>query len=629
MQLAAAVPALSLTPWLNRMAGAVDGDPVGPGETVGAGELAGVSLSWIGERHEVVATVQAGHEGGWGPGIEARANHGHGPADPDGRQHSPPILVPGASAYRIVPTGMARDLRTHTIPASRGPLTLSALSTVEPVPGLEIIERSNWTAVARRDTYDCVIGSSVLGAGCRSDVGLRHAIVHHTVSVNDYEPDEVAMLLRGIQTYHMHTRGWDDIAYSFVIDRWGGIWQAREGDITEPITGGHTTGLNAESVGVAVLGTFTAESPHPAVIDSLSRLLGWKLSIHGVDPLGTTSVRSAGGDYAAPGEMVTVRNIAGHREHQNTTCPGDLLSATVDGIRADAAELVPIFGHLRPTYSLDSVVIEGWAIDRFDPDHSVEVEVVVDGGSPVVLIADEHEEGLDADYAEAGAAHGFSHTITIDLATTSILVSATAADGRVATLMNLTLFATFSDVEPQRFFAPGVWFLREKGLTTGTLPGLFEPMDLVTRAQMATFLHRFMDLPAATGDAPFVDVVPGSFYEEAVNWLHGSGITTGTSPAEFSPEAFVTRAQMATFLWRLCGEIAPSGASPFADVVPGKYYADPVAWLHEIGVATGLTPRIFAPDHPVTRGEKAIFLQRLATTPAAWAVVEPPSSVET
>jgi hypothetical protein len=324
--------------------------------------------------------------------------------------------------------------------------------------------------------------------------------------------------------------------------------------------------------------------------------------------------------------MVEVLNISGHRDNQQTSCPGTLLYERIDEVRDGAAELVPVFGHLTPTYTLDDVTVDGWAIDRFTPADPIDVEVVVDGGTPIVIRADAEVEGLADRYPAAGARHGFRHTVPIDLDTTSIVVRVTAGDERSADLMDLTLFATFIDVEPHRFFAPGVRFLRENDLTTGTRPGLFEPMDRITRAQMATFLHRFMDRPPPDGEAPFTDLTPGSFYVDAVHWLHGAGITTGTTPTTYSPGDLVTRGQMAAFLWRLCGRPA-AGRSDFTDIPAGAYYAEAVAWMAKLGITKGVSATEFAPDREITRGEMATFLHRLATTPAAWTTVAPPSVV--
>ncbi|MEQ8840662.1 MAG: S-layer homology domain-containing protein [Acidimicrobiales bacterium] len=626
LQTAAAVPALGLLPGFVRTAGANAGTPVGAGAIVEADGLTGLSLSWTGDTH-TGAVVRALVDGTWGQDIEVESDHGHGPDDPSGRAHGPAVMVPGAEAYWVANRGVD-DLRVHEITAPERRLRAAALTIVTPIPGLEIIDRSSWTDIPRRDTIDCALTTSVFGLGCRADVGLRHGIVHHTVNPNGYSESAVPDLIHGIQRYHVDTRGWDDIGYNFVIDRFGRIWQGREGDLYEPIAAGHTTGLNGESVGVAVLGTFSTDTVPDAVVESLGLLLGWKLSLHGVDPLGHTLVRSAGSDLAEPGEFVDVDNISGHRDNGQTSCPGTVLYERLDEIRSAAAELVPVFGHLTPTYSLDDVRCEGWVIDRFSPAEAQDIEIIVDGGEPIVITADGEVDDLADDYPDAGAAHGFDHTVPIDLDTTSIVVRATAADGRTADLMDLTLFATFVDVEPTRFFAPGVYYLRQKGLTTGTRPGLFEPMDHVTRGQMATFLHRFMDLPPFTAPAPFVDLVEGAFYEAAVNWLYESGVTTGTSPTTFEPEAFVTRGQMATFLWRMCGQPAAQSSAVFSDVPSGAFYEKAVAWMAELGITTGISPTLFAPLDRIRRGEMATFLQRLGTTPEAWTLVEPPSAVD-
>ncbi|MFQ5557475.1 MAG: S-layer homology domain-containing protein, partial [Acidimicrobiales bacterium] len=284
-----------------------------------------------------------------------------------------------------------------------------------------------------------------------------------------------------------------------------------------------------------------------------------------------------------------------------------------------------VYGHLTPSYSLHEIGFVGWTVERFRPDDPIEVEVAVDGVTTTVL--------ADADVADsypavaAATAHGFSRVVPIDLDTRSITVTAKAADGRTASLMDLVLYAGFIDVEPDRFYADAVYWLRQNDLTTGTRPGLFEPRDFITRGQMAVFLWRFMDEPAASEATPFTDVADESYAAAAVRWLHGAGITTGVTPDTFAPDDFVTRGQMATFLWRLCGRIEPSAPSPFEDLVPGAFYETPVSWLDETGITTGVTPTRFAPDDAITRGEMAVFLMRLATTPEAWTRIEPPSVV--
>ncbi len=633
-----------LAVWLPRIPGAAGAEPnptqpgtaVPPTGTVvdaGArGGILGIGLNWDGPGPGgVVATVSPKVDGMWRTAIEVESDYGHGPPDPTGRIHGPAVLVPGATEFRITPRRGVDNLRHVEIPDTPGPLRPASadgggLTTVEPISGLAIIERSNWTDRGRRATVDCWLGSSVDGLGCRADVGIRHAVVHHTVNINTYGPEDVARMLRGIQSYHMDTRGWDDIGYNFVIDRFGRIWHARAGTIEGSVSGAHTAGLNTESVGVAVLGTFAHHDPNQQILDAISTLLGWKLGRYGVDPLGATLVRSAGGDYAEPGEMIVVNNISGHRENQRTSCPGSRLFSRVPDVRSAAAELVPVYGHLVPAYGPDAVGIAGWTIDRFTPTRPVTLEVVIDQVPSATIVADAPRPGLSDQYPDAGDLHGFDHSVPIDLDTRSIVATVTAGDGRTAMLLDLRLFATFIDVEPTRYFAEGVYWLRANELTLGTQPGLFEPVDEVTRIQMAAFLWRLFDRPQPAAPPPFIDVPADHELAPAVAWLFETGITNGTSADTYSPDAPVTRGQMAAFIWRMCGKATPTRPSPFKDVA-SSVFSTAAAWLFETGITNGTSADTYSPDAPVTRGQMATFLHRLAVSPQAWTTVEPPPVV--
>ncbi|MEM8707450.1 MAG: S-layer homology domain-containing protein [Actinomycetota bacterium] len=173
--------------------------------------------------------------------------------------------------------------------------------------------------------------------------------------------------------------------------------------------------------------------------------------------------------------------------------------------------------------------------------------------------------------------------------------------------------AGFRDVEAASTAASAIEWLVDQEITNGTGPDTFSPGGVVTRAQMATFLHRFAGGPDAV-EPDFVDVGPDTYYTGAVGWLASTGITTGTSTHTYSPGAVVTRAQMATFLFRFAGE--PSAPAPdFVDVPSGRFYTDAVGWLASTGITTGTTPDTFSPDDPVTRAQMALFLHRYADRP--------------
>lgn len=173
--------------------------------------------------------------------------------------------------------------------------------------------------------------------------------------------------------------------------------------------------------------------------------------------------------------------------------------------------------------------------------------------------------------------------------------------------------AGFTDVAPGLYYSDAVVWLKDQGVTTGTSPTTYSPEDVVTRAQMAAFLHRLAGSPSSTAAHGFSDVPGGAFYAGAVGWLSDQGITTGTSPTTYSPEDVVTRAQMAAFLHRLAGSPSSSGPHGFVDVPGGAFYAGAVGWLKEQGITTGSSPTTYSPSDPVTRAQMAAFMFRMAT----------------
>ena len=116
----------------------------------------------------------------------------------------------------------------------------------------------------------------------------------------------------------------------------------------------------------------------------------------------------------------------------------------------------------------------------------------------------------------------------------------------------------------------------------------------------------------------FVDVATGSYYEDAVDWAVGNGITQGTDDTHFSPDGICTRAQAVTFLWRAAGSPKPETRTmPFADVPVGSYYYDAVLWAVENGITKGTSDTTFSPNMTCTRAQIVAFLWRSEKSPAA------------
>lgn len=169
---------------------------------------------------------------------------------------------------------------------------------------------------------------------------LNHTIkqvhVHHTATGNRYSRRDVPAMLRGIYRYHTHNLGWSDLGYNFVVDRFGRIWQGRAGGVGRPVRGAHTLGFNETSTGVSVLGTFTKKAPRRKVLTAIVRLAAWRLDHYKRRPAGRVQVRSHGSDKFATGDRVRLPVIDGHRDTNDTECPGERLYDRLSKVRKRA-----------------------------------------------------------------------------------------------------------------------------------------------------------------------------------------------------------------------------------------------------------------------------------------------------
>jgi N-acetylmuramoyl-L-alanine amidase-like protein len=165
---------------------------------------------------------------------------------------------------------------------------------------------------------------------------VKMAFIHHTVSANDYGPEDSAAMVLGICRYHRNANGWNDIGYNFLVDRYGTVFEGRAGGIGEAVIGAQAQGYNSQSTGIASIGTFSSAGQTDAGLRAIAHLLGWKLTVHGVPPRGQVSLVSAGGatNRFPSGARATLERISGHRDANATACPGNGLYAQLEQIRA-------------------------------------------------------------------------------------------------------------------------------------------------------------------------------------------------------------------------------------------------------------------------------------------------------
>ena len=110
----------------------------------------------------------------------------------------------------------------------------------------------------------------------------------------------------------------------------------------------------------------------------------------------------------------------------------------------------------------------------------------------------------------------------------------------------------FGDVsDPNEYYYQAVLWAVEQGITRGSSATTFSPDAPVTRGMVVTFLHRAAgDQPPVNSVSPFIDVAADQYYAPSVQWAVEQGITNGIDDTHFSPDTICTRAQIVTFLYR-------------------------------------------------------------------------------
>ncbi len=171
----------------------------------------------------------------------------------------------------------------------------------------------------------------------------------------------------------------------------------------------------------------------------------------------------------------------------------------------------------------------------------------------------------------------------------------------------------FGDVPQTSWFADAVKYVSENKLMNGTSTTAFSPNENMSRAMLATVLYR-MSGETAEADSSFGDVSSSAYYAAAVNWASSKGIVNGTGTDAFSPNASITREQLAAMLYRYAGEPSVSAdLSAYTDAVSISPYAEKaVEWCVAKGILSGKSATRLAPQDTATRAECAAMLQRFA-----------------
>ena len=297
-----------------------------------------LGLRWArGADLEAQVRVRRRH-GSWSEWIPLHATGAHAP-DAEAAPGTEPAYTGTADYFQLRMRGSARALRVRFVraqPTARAARRLARRARAgRPAVGQAsqaapaIVEREAWGAGAVPPRTAASYGQ------------VQLALVHHTVTRNDYTPEESAGIVLGIARYHRDSNGWNDVGYNFLLDKYGQVFEGRAGGIDQPVIGAQAQGYNSVSTGIACLGDFSAIAASPVAMEALARLLAWKLGLHGAPVEGEVTVVSAGGptNRFREGAPVVFERISGHRDGNNTSCPGSALYGQLPALRSRAAAL--------------------------------------------------------------------------------------------------------------------------------------------------------------------------------------------------------------------------------------------------------------------------------------------------
>lgn len=218
-----------------------------------------------------------------------------------------PVAVAPTTTLPEPVTTISRPAAPIASPSTTATETTSAsiaeaetTTTVAVVPGvgaLTVIERSAWGAKP--------------AAGAYTDHVVGKLTVHHTAAAARDVAGAPARM-RGYQSFHQGDKGWEDLAYHFIIDGGGNVYEGR------PVTAAGDTATSYDPTGhflPCLDGNFDEAEPSQAQLSALVRLLAWAAAAFGVDPL----------------------EVGSHRDYAGTSCPGANVFSRLDGIRVGVA----------------------------------------------------------------------------------------------------------------------------------------------------------------------------------------------------------------------------------------------------------------------------------------------------
>jgi uncharacterized protein with LGFP repeats len=305
----------------------------GPSVAAETKPFAMVGITWPEGTHAASAKVRVQRDGQWTDWQPLRVEDEHGPdpATPEGaeRAGTEPLWVGDATGVQAsaVTTGGSTISDAKVVLIQPGVLATDAdepeatsaepAASQTPYPMPAVVSRRGWGADERLRSHN--------GKDCarpKYTTTVQAAFVHHTADRNNYTRAQVPAMVRGMYAYHVKSRGWCDLGYNFLVDRFGRAFEGRYGGMQLPVLGAHTGGFNANSFGVALIGNFQKAKPTRAMLEKAARVIAWKMDANYRSPTATIVLDGR-----------RLKTVSGHRDTKATACPGDQLYKKLGWLR--------------------------------------------------------------------------------------------------------------------------------------------------------------------------------------------------------------------------------------------------------------------------------------------------------
>ncbi|OKL48708.1 S-layer homology domain-containing protein [Boudabousia marimammalium] len=450
-----------------------------------------------------------------GPAIEAGhhlrdANHGEGTGHREAAdyvEHSDLVNAPIRSTYFSAIPLVVKSAKQNPRPRLRRP---------------EILSRQAWGADPKLLDWKVEYGHP------------KAIIVHHTATGGDHATKaQIPGLIRNIYYFHAKVRGWGDIGYNVIIDRFGRAWQGRNGNVQLNPVAAHAWGVNSVTFGISVLGSYESAEISPAAEQKLAEVVAWKADQMGLNPLGQVTFTEKAKGHKPP---FTAPVVGGHRDVGSTSCPGNALYMQLQRVRNKAAQYM-VTGPRLPFVDVDDDNLflneitwmkaqglsTGWEDGTYRPWTPVQRDAVIT------------------------FLHRMVKGTTVEVPTENTVEE-------------------FVDVPPGTAFYKEISWAKANGISTGWSDGTFRPTAATNRDAMAAFLYRMChQYPQACSQTArnatvdgrpqfFKDVPPSHPFYEQIQWMGYSGLSTGWNTPqgrEYRPWKATNRDAMAAFLKRM------------------------------------------------------------------------------